>query len=69
MTEAANTSKTLVNLYQTTLHNNPEDSHHYFPHVVGKPNNKNIHKLWINSRHHNLKAARQRIPTTPLRYY
>jgi hypothetical protein len=27
MMEAASTSKTLVNFYQTTLRNNPEDSH------------------------------------------
>jgi hypothetical protein len=27
MTEAASTSETLVNFYQTTRRNNPEDSH------------------------------------------
>jgi hypothetical protein len=27
MTEAAKTSETLVNFYQTTRRNNPEDSH------------------------------------------
>jgi hypothetical protein len=27
MLEAANTSETLVNFYQTAWHNNPEDSH------------------------------------------
>lgn len=27
MVEAANTSETLVNFYQITQHNNPEDSH------------------------------------------
>jgi hypothetical protein len=27
MVEAASTSKTLVNFYKTTRHNNPEDSH------------------------------------------
>jgi hypothetical protein len=27
MMEAVSTSKTLVNFYQTTQHNNPEDSH------------------------------------------
>jgi hypothetical protein len=27
MMEAASTSETLVNFYQTTRHNNPEDSH------------------------------------------
>jgi hypothetical protein len=29
MMEAASTSETLVNFYQTTRHNNPEDSHIY----------------------------------------
>jgi hypothetical protein len=28
MMEAANTSETSVNFYQTTLRNNPEDTHH-----------------------------------------
>jgi hypothetical protein len=28
MVEAASTSETLVNFYQTTQSNNPEDSHH-----------------------------------------
>jgi hypothetical protein len=27
MTEAASTSETLINFYQTTWRNNPEDSH------------------------------------------
>jgi hypothetical protein len=30
MMEAASTSETTVNFYQTTWHNNPEDSHHLY---------------------------------------
>jgi hypothetical protein len=34
MMEAASTSETLVNLYQTTRRNNPEDSHLQVTHIV-----------------------------------
>jgi hypothetical protein len=40
MMEAASISEMLVNFYQTTWHNNPEDSHHHFTCVVDKPNKK-----------------------------
>jgi hypothetical protein len=48
MMEAVSTSETLVNIYQTTLHNIPDDSH---PHTHGGNLKSNLMKIIVPCQH------------------